>query len=169
MILSDFNNIDKIYVIEPQKSKKDENKDECIDEEEENPLSVESEIESQENNEEKIKIVYNGLEKIIDTPEDYKRLLEAFIKEFKADKDKEYTFFYMDNGKENIIDKNMTLSDFIIIDKVFVKRPKKENEDEDEDETLEEIEVENKSLKVPNLSFKTKFIVKNKYIYFIFI
>ena len=150
---SDFNNIDKIQFKEPKKAKKDENKDESLDEEEKNPLSGVSEVESEEKDDEKTKIVYNGKEKTIDTPENYNGLLEAFLKEFKVDKGKEYIFFYMDNGKENIIDKNLTSSDFNNIDKVFVKGPKKENENEDEGEILEEIEVEKKPIKDPNLSF----------------
>ena len=80
-----------------------------------------SESENKENEEEKIKIIYNGIDKKIDTPDGYKELLEAFLKEFKADKDKEYIFFYMDNGKENIIQKDLTSSDFNNIDKVFVR------------------------------------------------
>ena len=74
-----------------------------------------------ENKEEKIKIIYNKIEKIIDIPEGYKELLEAFLKVFNTNKDKEYIFFYMDNGKENIIQKDLTSSDFNNIDKVFVK------------------------------------------------
>jgi len=149
---SDFNNIDKVFVKGPKKEK-DENKDESLDEEEKNPLNDVSEVKSEEKDDEKTKIVYNGQEKIINIPEGYKELLEAFLKEFKVDKGKEYIFFYMDNGKENFIDKNLTSSDFNNIDKVFVRGPKKENENEDEGEILEEIEVEKKPLKDPNLSF----------------
>ena len=153
LTFSDFNNIDKVYVKEPKKENENETVEEFIEEVQNNQLSDQSDDESQEKDEEKIKIIYNGLEKIIDTPEDYKGLFEAFLKAFNTDKDKdkEYIFFYMDNGKENIIQKDLTSSDFNNIDKVFVKGPKKENEDEGE--TIEEIEVEKKPLKDPDLSY----------------
>ena len=153
LTLSDFNNIDKVYVKEPKKEKEEENEDEDerIDEAEGNQFSDLVENESQEENEEKVKIIYNGLEKIIDTPENYKGLLEAFLKEFKTDKDKEYIFFYKDNGKENIIKKGLTLSDFNDIHQIWVKEPKKENEDEGE--IIEEMEVEKKIKKDPNLTY----------------
>jgi len=87
---------------------------------------------------EKIKIVYKGLEKEINTPYSYKEMLREFLKAFNADKSKEYIFFYKDKGKEYLIDKEVTLSDFFNIDKIYVKESK--DEKENEDEKKEEIE-----------------------------
>jgi len=101
-----------------------------------------SDSENKDNEEEKIKIVYNNLEKEINTPEGYKDLLKAFLNAFNTDKDKEYIFFYKDKGKEINIDKGVTTSDFTNIDKVFAKEPKKEKEKDNEsvDEFVEEVQ-----------------------------
>ena len=162
LTVSDFYNIDKVFVKESQKEIENETVEEFIEELQNDQLSDQSDDESQEIYEEKIKIIYNGLEKIIDTPEGYMELLEAFLKAFKADKDKEYIFFYMDNGKENIIEKDLTFSDFSNIDKVFVKNKEKkeiygnifdykinqekkeENQNEENDINIKKETIENK-------------------------
>jgi hypothetical protein len=130
--LSDFYSIKKVFVKEHKKDKDNESADEFVKEVEKN-LSEVSEDESQEKDDEKIKIVYNKVEKEINTPDDYKKLLSAFLKAFNTDKDKEYIFFYKDNGKEKNINKEVTLSDLNNIDIVYVKEPKKEKENEDEE------------------------------------
>ena len=134
--LSDFYSIKKVLVKEHKQEKDNESADVFVKEVEKN-ISEVSEDESQEKDDEKIKIVYNKVKKEINTPDDYKKLLSAFLKEFNTDKDKEYIFFYKDNGKEKNIDKEVTLSDLNNIEIVYVKEPKKEKEKENEDEEVE--------------------------------
>ena len=92
--------------------------------------------------EQKIKISYMHIEKIIEIPNDYDELLESFIEEFGGDENKEYLFFFKDNDnvknkdvkEKDYIKNDVCYSDFIDKKKIYVQELKKEKEEDTETE-----------------------------------
>ena len=111
--------------------------------------------EENEDNEE-IKLIYKGREEMIDIPDDYNSFLDAFIKSFNEDKNKKFTFSYLDpeaNETKEIL-QNFEISDFYKIKKINcneIKDEKKEKKPENvemitpKDTLNEENEMSDKS------------------------
>ena len=49
----------------------------------------------------KVILVYNGIEKIVKIPQTYSELEDIFLREFKEDKNKKFSFSYMENIAKN--------------------------------------------------------------------
>ena len=49
----------------------------------------------------KVILVYNGTEKIVKIPQSYSELEDIFLREFKEDKNKKFSFSYMENIAKN--------------------------------------------------------------------
>jgi len=92
--------------------------------------------------EQKIKISYMHIDKVIEIPIDYDELLESFIEEFGGDENKEYLFFFKDNDnvknkdvkEKDYIKNDVCYSDFIDKKKIYVQELKKEKEEDTETE-----------------------------------
>ena len=109
---------------------------------------------SSEDNKDFLTFKYKGEEKRISPiPEDYKKLKEAFFKEFNENENNEFTFYYFDDEEDqNTLDDKTSPSEILdaqkyIINVVKLKNEEEKNEDEkNEDEKKEEEKSNNDDL-----------------------
>ena len=89
---------------------------------------------SEEEEEDYLKLVYNGNEKKIKTPYEYKKLLNEFVKAFDVDVNSEYDFTFIDNGVKKILQKNFLTSDINNIKELIIHK-KEERKESNEEQT----------------------------------